>query len=55
MHELLIMKTTCLSQQIPPYCKSCILFEILILINFENIFIDDDIQKNNTNYWRVIT
>ena len=43
MNQLLNIKTACLSRRILPCCRSCSLFEILIPINFENIWIDDDI------------
>ena len=56
LHKLLIIKTVCLSGQIPPYCRNCKLFEISILINFENCLIDNNIEKkNNTKYWRAVT
>ena len=42
-HELLIIKMASRSRQIPLYCRSCSLFEILILIGFDNSLIDDDI------------
>ena len=52
INKLLVIKTVCLSRRILPYCRSCSLFEILILIIYENIFTDGiQKKKNNANYW----